>query len=89
MYKLICFLNLFLMDQTIFIVNEEDNSSKVAASATFDTLAEKLADLSHITNINSIQLRGGSKEYANEIANEVLTYAKIKYGINDLDVEVY
>ena len=49
--------------------------------------ANLLMDISDIVKVNNIQLHGAS-QYADEIASEVLTYARTKYNNHDLIVEV-
>ena len=87
MDKLICFINLFTYDQNIYLFNAATQETKVATNTTFEDLSTVLADISDITKVNHIELHGARK-YANEIASEVLTYAKSRYNNNDLTVEV-
>lgn len=87
MHKLVCLVDLFTFDQTIFVYDDVEKTYTVAANATFENLSERLADISDITKINHIELRG-ARQYVNGIASEVLTYAKTRYNNNDLIVEV-
>ena len=87
MQKLVCLVDLFTFDQTIFMYDDVEKTYTVVSDATFENLSERLADISDVTKINHIELRGARK-YVNEIASEVLTYAKTRYNNNDLIVEV-
>ena len=87
MCKLVCPISLFSMQQTIFLIDEENNKTTTAAVASLEDLSETLADISDIVKVNNIQLHGAS-QYADEIASEVLTYARTKYNNHDLIVEV-
>lgn len=87
MEKLVCFINLFTSNARVYIVHEDTNEQTLVGEIPVDTLEEKLATYSHVTNINNIVLIG-APVFAQELVPEIIQYAKIQYNNNDLLVEV-
>lgn len=86
MEKIVCFINLFTLNQRVYLAGV-DNDLKPLGEIPYDELVEKLADLSELTQVNLISLVGSPK-FADEIAPEIMKYAKIKYNNNEITVEV-
>lgn len=84
--KLLCNLNLFALEQTIYSINEFGESQQIAA-----TEMEQLpATLSAIYNELSAEkiILIGLKSYANPIAQQIKQFAAMHYKNNNIEIEV-
>lgn len=85
MKKIFCVLNLFDQNQKVFII---DNCvQQHATNVDVENLSEKISALSNVTDINHIVLTG-PKIFCSKVAKEILTYSKINYNRNEIEVEI-
>jgi hypothetical protein len=82
--KLVCTVDYFVIDQTIFIV-QDDKIIETAKSPLWE-LVDNLNDLSYALNIPHIILEG-DKEYLSDIVENL--YKTTQFSNNELKVEVF
>ncbi len=87
MKKIYCELHLFDLNQTIYVVDPDTGSKAAVAMATMEELPEVLTAVSNNRHICDILLSGNSILGA-AVAEDVMAYAKIHYGCNNINVEV-
>lgn len=85
MKKIFCNLNLFDQNQQVFII--DDCGQQYITNIDFENLSEKISTMSNISDINHIVL-AGPKIFCSKVANEILTYSKINYNRNEIEVEI-
>lgn len=88
MKKIVCNIEIFDLYQHIFIVNTETGESReIKEVFDLNDLAQEIAKLSYVTAISNITL-SGNKIFAIQLKQEILAYSKIKFGRNNLEIEV-
>lgn len=91
MKKIICNLQLFDLQQTIYIANSESESEtenlQQVIKVPVSELVEAIATLSHNQQIFSLVING-NKSFGNELAKKIVEYSNIHYSENILEIEV-
>lgn len=85
MSKIVCKIEMFDLNQKIFLSNNGELTP--IADATIENLPSVLTDISWQSEIPKIVLYG-NKFYAQQVSENTLKFAKTKYGINNLEIEV-
>lgn len=87
MKKLYCELHLFNLDQQIYVIDPETGFKEQAAITTMEELPEVLCAICDSKNISKVWLSGNSI-FGQAIKEDVLSYAKLHYSSNNIEVEV-
>lgn len=84
--KLLCNLNLFTLEQTIYLINEFGESQQIAVTE----MGQLPATLSTIYNELSAEkiILMGLETYANPIVQQIRQFAAIHYKNNNIEIEV-
>ena len=87
MKKIICNLQLFDLQQTIYIANSESETENLqqAIKVPMSELVEAMATLSHNQQIFSLVING-NKSFGNELAKKIIEYSKTNYSENNIEI---
>lgn len=87
MKKIVCNINIFSMNQPVWIIDDETNNIIYSGESTLQSLPEVVSmlsskyDVSHVC-INDID------EHGELLAKNILEYSKETYSNNNLEIEV-
>lgn len=87
MKKIVCNINIFSMNQPVWIIDDETNNIIYSGESTLQSLPEVVSmlsskyDVSHVC-INDID------EHGSLLAKNILEYSKEMYSNNNLEIEV-
>ena len=84
MKVLTCNFNLYDLHQSIFLVDQEEDTVKKLCICSIDEIGNHMAQLASQLDVNNIHLYG-NKDYAESIIN---TIRQSNYNSNDLRIEV-
>lgn len=87
MKKIYCELHLFDLHQNIYIVDDVSGERTCVAIATMEELPEVISAISNSKDIRHVVLHGNSIMSA-AVSEDIVTYSKIHYGWNTIEVEV-
>lgn len=87
MNKIICNINLFDLNQNIYLVNFETGEMDYLATASLDTIATTIATLSHKLTIFNIALHC-NMELGTQLKQDIIEYSKTKYNISEHNLEI-
>lgn len=85
MSKIVCKIEMFDLSQKIFLSNNGELT--LITDTTIEDLPSVLTDLSWQTEIPKIVLYG-NKFYAQQVSDKTLEFAKTRYAMNNLEIEV-
>ena len=84
---LLCTITMFNLHQQILLINEEEGWSKNVAISNLEALSTDIAAMCAKHGVSKVKLQG-NKEYANGLVEEIYTFAKTNYGLNNIEIEV-
>ena len=88
MKKIFCNINLFDLNQQIFLIDIEHPSLDVLLGETeFIDLGKKISAINEQAKVNNVMLKG-NKELLEPIVEEILSYSKTKYNNEEIKVEI-
>lgn len=87
MKKIYCDINMFELDQRVYIVDSDSNIPEAVSITTLEDLPEVINTICNNEQIDTVCL-GGCKAYVEELSESILTCAEKKYNQNNIIVEV-
>ena len=88
MKKIFCDINLFDIEQKIFLIDTEHPSLDVALGfSNITNLAKKISAINEQSAVNDILLVG-NKELCQPIVEEILIHSKTEYNKEDIKIQV-
>ena len=87
MKQIYCELHMFDLHQTIYIVDPMTGNKEQVAIATMEELPEIICAISNTKSINKILLTGNSV-FGAAVSEDIVTYSRLHYGKNNIEVEV-
>ena len=87
MKKIFCELHMFDMNQKICIIDTDTNEMEYVSMATMEELPEIISATCDNKNLDKVVLTGNSV-YCSAVAEDIITFSKMHYGKNNLEVEV-
>lgn len=84
--KILCNLNLFALDQTIYLL-KDDGSVEAIAQAEMEQLPEVISAICSEYDTRKVVLNG-SVAFAQTIAEDITTFSAKNYNNNTIQVEV-
>lgn len=85
MKKIYCNINLFTIEQKVYIIDTETGESVCVATTEVEQLPEVISALSNEKGIFDIHLDGGPA-YGATVAQDIATFAKSFYSHNELNI---
>ena len=87
-----CNVNPFVINQHILLIDndasiEDVKSESLGTVKGFENLSTNIAYLCHKHNVEKVRLTGTAK-YNQNIAQEILTATRSRYGMTNIEVEV-
>lgn len=87
MKKIFCKLNIFDLEQKIYIIDTEANTKDIVAIASIEELPATIAAISAEMNVSNIVL-SGNFTYNSLLGKNIIAYSKLNYNTNEINVEV-
>lgn len=87
MRVIICNIQMFSIDQMIYVYDTEKNQAVFAQKTDNEDLANTICAIANSTGINEVRL-SGQAAYTMQFAEEIRTAYALNYNNNNLNVEV-
>ena len=87
MKKIICNINMFSMQQSVWLIDDETNGIIYSGDSTLHNLPETISALSAKYDVSRVCLNG-NEEHGALLAKNILEYSKEMYSNNNLEIEV-
>ena len=88
MKKIFCNVNMFDLEQLIYIIDDETNGKDIVAMSTIEELPATISALSSEMGIADIVLSGNIVTYNALLSDNIIQYSKLNYNQNEIKVEV-
>lgn len=87
MKKVLCVLNIFDFEQTVYIVDDNTGERDIVALAPAEELTSVISAICNEEHIYDVVL-SGNLTYSNLIKNSIISYSDLNYNNNKINVEV-
>jgi hypothetical protein len=87
MKKVLCVLNIFDFEQTVYIIDDDTGERDIVALAPAEELTAVISAICNEENIYNVIL-SGNLTYSNLIKDSITTYSNLNYKNNKINVEV-
>ena len=87
MKKIVCNINMFSMQQSIWLIDDETNNIIYSGDSALHNLPETISALSAKYDVSHICLNDND-EHGALLAKNILEYSKEMYSNNNLEIEV-
>lgn len=87
MKKVLCVLNIFDFEQTVYIVDDNTGERDIVALAPAEELISVISAVCNEEHIYDVIL-SGNLTYSNLIKNSIISYSNLNYNNNKINVEV-
>lgn len=87
MKKIYCELHMFDLHQRVYIVDPTTGDKECVAIATMEDLPGVISSVSDEKDVKKVLLSGNSV-LGSAVAEDIVSYCKLKYSKNDIEVEV-
>lgn len=88
MKKIFCNVNMFDLEQLIYIIDDETNGKDIVAMSTIEELPATISALSSEMGIADVVLSGNIVTYNALLSDNIIQYSKLNYNQNEIKVEV-
>ena len=86
MKKIFCTFSLFSLNQTVFLVNDENDIREIATIETAD-FEKKISEFCDFYNVNNVILQG-NKSYCEALGEGIKRENILNYNNHNIEVEV-
>lgn len=87
MKKVLCVLNIFDFEQTVYIIDNNTGERDIVALAPAEELTSVISAVCNEEHIYDVIL-SGNLTYSNLIKNSIISYSNLNYNNNKINVEV-
>ena len=87
MKKVLCVLNIFDFEQTVYIIDDSTGERDIVALAPAEELTSVISAICNEEHIYDVIL-SGNLTYSNLIKNSIISYSNLNYNNNKINVEV-
>lgn len=87
MKKVLCVLNIFDFEQTVYIIDDNTGERDIVALAPAEELTSVISAVCNEEHIYDVIL-SGNLTYSNLIKNSIISYSNLNYNNNKINVEV-
>ena len=87
MKKVLCVLNIFDFEQTVYIIDDNTGERDIVALAPAEELTSVISAICNEEHIYDVIL-SGNLTYSNLIKNSIISYSNLNYNNNKINVEV-
>lgn len=87
MKKVLCVLNIFDFEQTVYIIDDSTGERDIVALAPTEELTSVISAICNEEHIYDVIL-SGNLTYSNLIKNSIISYSNLNYNNNKINVEV-
>lgn len=87
MKKIFCELNIFDLEQKVYVIDDETGERDIVAIAMVEELPAAISALSSENQIPNVVL-SGNFTYSSLISENIIAYSKLNYNNNEIKVEV-
>ena len=88
MKKIFCNVNMFDLEQLVYIIDDETDGKDVVAMSTIEELPATISALSSEMGIVDVVLSGNIVTYNTLLSDNIIQYSKLNYNQNEIKVEV-
>lgn len=88
MKKIFCNVNMFDLEQLIYIIDDETDGKDIVAMSTIEELPATISALSSEMGIADVVLSGNIVTYNTLLSDNIIQYSKLNYNQNEIKVEV-
>lgn len=88
MKKIFCNVNMFDLEQLIYIIDDETNGKDIVSMSTIEELPATISALSSEMGITDVVLSGNIVTYNSLLSDNIIQYSKLNYNQNEIKVEV-
>lgn len=88
MKKIFCNVNMFDLEQLVYIIDDETDGKDVVAMSTIEELPATISALSSEMGIADVVLSGNIVTYNALLSDNIIQYSKLNYNQNEIKVEV-
>lgn len=88
MKKIFCNINMFDLEQLIYIIDDETDGKDIVAMSTIEELPATISALSSEMGIADVVLSGNIVTYNTLLSDNIIQYSKLNYNQNEIKVEV-
>lgn len=88
MKKIFCNVNMFDLEQLIYIIDDETDGKDIVAMSTIEELPATISALSNEMGIADVVLSGNIVTYNTLLSDNIIQYSKLNYNQNEIKVEV-
>lgn len=87
MKKVLCVLNIFDFEQTVYIIDDSTGERDIVALSPAEELTSVISAICNEKHIYDVIL-SGNLTYSNLIKNSIISYSNLNYNNNKINVEV-
>ena len=88
MKKIFCNINMFDLEQLVYIIDDETDGKDIVAMSTIEELPATISALSSEMGIADVVLSGNIVTYNTLLSDNIIQYSKLNYNQNEIKVEV-
>jgi hypothetical protein len=88
MKKIFCNVNMFDLEQLVYIIDDETDSKDIVTMSTIEELPATISALSSEMGIANVVLSGNIVTYNTLLSDNIIQYSKLNYNQNEIKVEV-
>lgn len=88
MKKIFCNVNMFDLEQLVYIIDDETDGKDIVAMSTIEELPATISALSNEMGIADVVLSGNIVTYNTLLSDNIIQYSKLNYNQNEIKVEV-
>ena len=88
MKKIFCNVNMFDLEQLVYIIDDETDGKDIVAMSTIEELPATISALSSEMGIADVVLSGNIVTYNALLSDNIIQYSKLNYNQNEIKVEV-
>ena len=88
MKKIFCNVNMFDLEQLVYIIDDETDGKDIVAMSTIEELPATISTLSSEMGIADVVLSGNIVTYNTLLSDNIIQYSILNYNQNEIKVEV-